>query len=64
MQAFFGTGLLGGFTTYSALALEIVTLPAARGLAYGGVTVIAGVALATLGVALGGKIGRSFGGAR
>lgn len=60
LRAFVGTGVLGGFTTYSALAVHTVSLQAvaiipARGalLAAGGyllLTVAGGLLLATLGV--------------
>lgn len=49
-----GTGLLGGFTTFSALAIEVERLAAvgrpALGLAYGLVSVLAGFVAALLGV--------------
>ncbi len=51
-----GTGVLGGFTTYSALALQTHDLLLAGhvGLAvgYGGGTVVAGLLAATLGIVL------------
>lgn len=57
-QTFFGTGMLGGFTTYSALALEVVELPLWQGAGYGLLTVIVGVILATAGVVLGRRVAR------
>lgn len=51
-----GTGVLGGFTTFSALAIEIERLGAGGsallGTAYGLVSVVAGVGCAGAGVAL------------
>ena len=56
-----GTGMLGGFTTYSALATDTALLlerqPLA-GLAYALGTVVAGVALAALGLVIGGRAAR------
>lgn len=52
-----GTGLLGAWTTFSALALESVELlgaDGAAGLAYPAVTVALGLAAATAGLRLGG----------
>lgn len=52
-----GTGLLGSFTTYSTLALDVVHLLDAGQLAqaalYAGVSVVGGVLAAGLGVAIG-----------
>ncbi|GCE77427.1 hypothetical protein CBZ_24830 [Cellulomonas biazotea] len=49
-----GTGILGGFTTYSTFVLEVDRLlrdgQAAVGLLYAVVSVVAGIALAVLGV--------------
>lgn len=49
-QLFLGTGILGGFTTYSALAVESAD-PAQLG--WGVATVLVGTAAAALGVRLG-----------
>ncbi|MEJ5913031.1 fluoride efflux transporter FluC [Pseudokineococcus sp. 1T1Z-3] len=56
-----GSGLLGGLTTTSALALETVELAGASpatALAYAGTTLVAGVAAAAVGVALASSVGR------
>lgn len=54
-----GTGVLGGFTTYSALALEIHGLwsdgRVGAALAYGLTTVVVGTAAATGGILLGAR---------
>lgn len=56
MRLFLGTGFLGGFTTYSSLALAVVALAhegsPALGVAYGLGTVVLGAAATFLGVAL------------
>lgn len=49
-QLFFGTGVLGGFTTYSSLAVESADLSL---LWWGAVTVVVGTFAAWLGVLLG-----------
>lgn len=51
-QAFLGTGVLGGFTTYSALAVEASDLVT---LVWGIATVIVGTAAAWAGLRLGGR---------
>jgi CrcB protein len=57
LRAFVATGLLGGWTTYSTLAVEAVALT--RGghpftaLGYLALSLVAGLAAATLGIALG-----------
>jgi CrcB protein len=54
-RAFAGTGVLGGFTTYSAFALQTATLLAAApvaGLALAVVSVLLGLAAAALGLRL------------
>src|SRR5699024_10443785 len=62
IRAGVGTGVLGGFTSYSALALDSVTLlHDAQFMAfalYVGGTVIGGAVLAATGLALGGAITR------
>lgn len=53
-----GTGMLGGFTTYSALALEVTDLMAGdhlvAGLSYGLGSVLAGLLACAAGIVLGG----------
>lgn len=55
-----GTGVLGGYTTFSSLALETERLladgAAATALGYAGVTLVAGVLSAAAGVALVGAL--------
>ncbi len=62
LRLFLGTGFLGGFTTYSALAVETETLlrgdHVVLGLAYAVASVIAGLAAALTGVAVGSRAGR------
>lgn len=59
LRAGLGAGLLGSFTTFSAIALAVVTLTAAGGgwmaAVYLAVTVVAGLAAALLGLRLGGR---------
>lgn len=59
LRLLLGTGFLGGFTTYSALAVDTDTLlrgdHLALGIAYAVGTVIAGLAAALAGVALGSR---------
>lgn len=55
-HAFFGAGVLGGFTTYSALALEAALLPTWSGAGYALFTVAAGVALALGGILCGRRL--------
>lgn len=54
-----GTGVLGGFTTFSTLAIEVERLAAAghvgTGLAYGLASVVLGFGTALLGVVLGAR---------
>ncbi|MFC8192610.1 fluoride efflux transporter FluC [Cellulomonas sp. NPDC057328] len=55
-----GTGVLGGFTTFSTLAVEVERSLAGGdvllGAAYGLVSVVAGVAAAALGLVVGGRV--------
>ncbi len=57
-----GTGVLGGFTTFSTLAVEVERSLAAGdgalGVAYGLVSVVVGVAAAALGLVVGGQVRR------
>lgn len=60
-----GTGVLGGFTTYSTFALEVATRlsPGAAlvGLGYAASSVVLGAAAAALGIRLGHRVGRRQG---
>jgi CrcB protein len=47
-----GTGLLGGFTTFSTFAVEIRSLPRLDALLYVAVSVVCGVALAAVGMGI------------
>lgn len=51
-----GTGLLGSFTTYSALAHQVAAAPAVSGLGYGLASVAGGVLLAGAGIAVGRRL--------
>ena len=57
-----GTGLLGGFTTFSSLAIEVERLlvdgRAGLGVAYGVVSVVLGFAVCFAGVAVAARAGR------
>jgi CrcB protein len=56
LRLFAGTGVLGGFTTYSTLALEVferVGFVWALGIAYAAATLVLGTLAALLGVAVG-----------
>ena len=55
-HAFFATGLLGGFTTYSALALEVVTRGGWSGAVYGLGTVCLGLCAAVAGMSAGRRL--------
>jgi fluoride exporter len=60
VRLFFGTGILGGYTTYSALSLDSATLLASgntiAGVAYPLVSVLVGFLAAWGGVAVGGRL--------
>lgn len=62
IRLFVGTGVLGGFTTYSALAAATATLAvgglAGWAIAYALGTVVLGAAMSVAGIALGGAIAR------
>jgi fluoride exporter len=65
-RAFLGTGVLGGFTTYSAFAVQTATVGAAAvwvPFALAAVSVVAGVLLAGLGVQAGRAAASRRGGA-
>jgi CrcB protein len=58
LRLFLGTGLLGGFTTYSAFAVQVVSTSSAApivGLALAAVSVFGGVVAATAGLMLAGR---------
>lgn len=55
-QSFFTTGVLGSFTTYSALAYELTSMPWAPAIGYTAATLLGGVALAVSGIVMGRKI--------
>ncbi|WP_308798215.1 fluoride efflux transporter FluC [Agromyces silvae] len=67
VRLFVGTGVLGGFTTYSALATATAELTSAGStwwaMAYGLGTVLLGAVASVGGIALGGLIGRRRGAA-
>lgn len=52
-----GTGVLGGFTTYSTLAVETATLPPLLGVGYLAATVVLGAAASRAGMLLGRRLG-------
>lgn len=57
LRVFLGTGILGGFTTYSAFAIGAVELAGAPWLAvlFAALTLVLGIAAAALGLRLGRK---------
>jgi fluoride exporter len=55
LRAGLGTGLLGGFTTFSALALVVAQQPDVETLAYLAASIVLGVAAAWAGLRLGGR---------
>ena len=52
MRPFLGTGVLGGFTTFSTFAVQTHELPAADALLYLALSVIGGLVLALAGMSL------------
>ena len=59
LRLFLGTGILGGFTTYSAFAVHVVSTSSDApivGLALAAVSVLGGVVAATAGLMLGGRL--------
>lgn len=60
LRLLLGTGVLGGFTTYSALAVDTALLlgTGAAGVLYGVGTVVVGAAATGLGILLASAIGR------
>ena len=61
LRIFLGTGLLGGFTTYSAFALDSVQLWASSpliALGYVAATLLGGLLAAALGLRLGARVAR------
>lgn len=61
VRLFAGTGMMGGFTTYSSLATDTATLfenDPGLAVVYGLLSVAAGLALVALGVWLGGRLPR------
>ncbi|MFJ6001036.1 fluoride efflux transporter FluC [Arthrobacter sp. NPDC092385] len=62
LRLFLGTGFLGGFTTYSALAVDSALLlgdgRAAEGVAYLAGSVLTGLAATAAGIMVGGRIRR------
>jgi CrcB protein len=63
VRLFAGTGFLGGFTTYSALATEVVQLGqaglAAQAVAYALGTVLLGAVASLAGILAGARLGRA-----
>lgn len=62
LRLLLGTGVMGGFTTYSTLALGAVELAHGGlpwvGIGYLALSVLLGIAAATLGILLGGRLRR------
>lgn len=60
LRLFVGTGMLGGFTTYSALSVDAVTLAttghAAQALAYVAASLVGGLLAAAAGIALAARL--------
>jgi CrcB protein len=64
LRAFFGTGVFGGFTTYSAFAVQAVEVTASAPLLAAGLAVVSvalGIVAAAAGLALGRDIARRRG---
>jgi CrcB protein len=59
LRTFFATGILGGFTTFSAFSLETVQLYERGSHVEAGLYVVASVVLAIAGLVLGGALVRS-----
>jgi CrcB protein len=55
LRAGLGTGLLGGFTTFSALALALAQQPTPATLAYLAASIVLGIAAAWAGLRLGAR---------
>ncbi|WP_394249090.1 fluoride efflux transporter FluC [Arthrobacter pityocampae] len=68
LRLLFGTGFLGGFTTYSALAVDSALLlgggRAAAGLGYLGLSVVVGLGATALGIVAGSLVRRRSPGTR
>lgn len=54
-RAFLGTGVLGGFTTMSAVAVDVASSEEPANVAYLAISVLGGVALCRLGLAVGSR---------
>lgn len=61
-RLFVGTGILGGFTTYSAFAVDtdglIASANVGGGILYAAATIVVGAAATVAGIALGAALGR------
>lgn len=55
--AFLGVGVLGAFTTFSALAGQLGAMPLLKAMAYASVSVVLGLAAAISGIRLGRALG-------